>query len=343
MDRAAIQQKIIQGLVTGLNKALQAGLLGKSGGSLAVCKDLKVNEYDRSEDESAESEMFSAGKLAKKSAEKKLVGKTVKRLDDDYKKPATTCSTQLDYIQSKTAAKPLVSAKVPVLPKTTFHNRQVDDGFNELSKVPAQHVKASSSVPALQTPSVLYNNATHPSSSSLMVSLGRMHAATQHHLTSLVDRKNLSDYLGDVVVCSDSLPSCSLLLVLLRGGAAVTVDYLHAIKKEPNIGYANFELAAFKRVTDRPNLLIGCLQAEKVAIDTFPGSTSHPIIADRFLPALIECLGGVLVTHNTQSDMILSDRSVLAAKSSVFKKVDYRWLVDSILQNSIQDKQTYQF
>ena len=161
---------------------------------------------------------------------------------------------------------------------------------------------------------------------------------------NLLPKEAISEYLGDFVVSSDCRPTCILLLVVLRGGAVVSVEFVYQFSQGIQ-DYRQYELQTNKllRLSDRPNDMMGVLSGAKVVLDTFPGSSSHAILADELFPKIIQLLGATIVNDYMESTYIISDRTIKTAGSTIFKKVDYNWIVDSIVGNRLLKTDAYIF
>ena len=192
--------------------------------------------------------------------------------------------------------------------------------------------------------SILFTSNENMLPSSLKICFSGMHPQTLIHMFNLLPKESISEYMGDIVVSSDCKPTCILLLVLLRGGAVVSVEYVYQYSQGiPD--YREYELSTNKHLTlsDRPNNMMGIMTGAKVVLDTFPGSSSHPIIADELFPKILQLLGAIIVDDYMESTYIISDRSVASAASTIFKKIDFNWIVDSIVGNRLQQIDAYIF
>lgn len=152
-----------------------------------------------------------------------------------------------------------------------------------------------------------------------------------------------SDYF-DILVSGDNELSGLLLLGLARGAAIVKPAYIYeSVKQKKALKPAAFEVCYFPNLSERTTQLDTVLKDLRFAIDVFPKSSTHPVLSDPLLENLLQELGGTLVKHNSYSDFIISDKDFKHAHSTVYKKVDYRWLYDSLLSSSLKDINNYFF
>lgn len=148
----------------------------------------------------------------------------------------------------------------------------------------------------------------------------------------------------DLLVCEDSNINCLVMLAILRGAAIVRPSYVYECERKGKpVPTEAFEVSYFPKKSERKTDMSGSLKDLRFSIDVFPGSSNHQILCDPMLEYVISEMGGILVRKNSYGDFIISDRAAKFAMSSIFKKVDFNWLVDSLLKNKLQPVENYYF
>lgn len=148
----------------------------------------------------------------------------------------------------------------------------------------------------------------------------------------------------DILICEDSDLNCLVLLAILRGAAIVRPSYVYeSDHKSKLIPMEPFEVNYFPKVKERSACMKTALKDLRFSIDNFPGSSVHKFLSDPMLEYLIAEMGGTLVKKNSYGDFIISAKNEKYAVSSIFKKVDYSWLIESLLKNKLQPVENYYF
>jgi hypothetical protein len=152
-----------------------------------------------------------------------------------------------------------------------------------------------------------------------------------------------SDQL-DVLVTEDNKVTPLLLLALARGCHIVKSSYIYetwSLRKSVNPSH--HEVSYFPKKFDRHKTMRRTLDNLKIAIDVFGRSNSHPFLGEPTLEYVVAEMGAKLVRRITDADFIVSDKREKLATSTIFKKVHYEWLTDSLLKNQLQPVQDYYF
>lgn len=149
----------------------------------------------------------------------------------------------------------------------------------------------------------------------------------------------------DIVVSGDKKITPIILLALVRGIPIVRISFLlYCLFKNEIPNFSEHEVTYFPEMSRFNFSRLGLdLKGLKLSIDTFPGSTEHSILSSDVLGLVLKEIGGCKVNARKDSDFILSDRSNSCTVSTIFKKVDLRWIVDSILQRKFLDVNKYFF
>lgn len=188
-----------------------------------------------------------------------------------------------------------------------------------------------------------------PSDGQLGVAFHNLHEFELKQLSKTANSLNFkimqqaSDPLN-ILICGDSQISALILLALARGATIVRPAYIYECAKQNVIlKPEDFEVTYFPSASIRIKQRGCSLKDIRFSIDAFPGSNSHPVLSDANLENLLQELEGTLVKHNTYADFIVSDKDCKHAHSTVYKKLDYRWLYDSLLAGSLRDLGSYFF
>lgn len=152
-----------------------------------------------------------------------------------------------------------------------------------------------------------------------------------------------SDQLN-VLVSQDNKKSPIVFLALARDAFIVKPSFAYeCFERKKVVSPLSHEVGYFPKKSERLKSMKTSLKDAKMSIDIFSRSSQHPFLGDPMLEYIIVEMGGKLVRRNTDADFIISDKLEKVAVSSIFKKVDYNWLLDSLLQNCLQPVQNYYF
>lgn len=154
------------------------------------------------------------------------------------------------------------------------------------------------------------------------------------------------DRLPDIIICGDSAFTSLVLLGITRYIPILNTAFLHKVIKDSAIPpLQGFEIERFPSMKQRfarkdIQLSLNCLKLE---IDVFPGSFNHPIIGGIGLALVLRSIGADVVRSRRMADFIISDRNNPYTKSTVYKKVDVEWVIESILHGCIIPVEKYFF
>lgn len=148
----------------------------------------------------------------------------------------------------------------------------------------------------------------------------------------------------NVLISQDSKLTPLVLLALVRDAFIVRPTFaFDSSEKKKIILPETHEVSFFPRKSERPKSLKNSLNNLKLAIDVFAKSSSHAFLGDPIFEQVIAEMGGGLVRRICDSDFIISDKTEKLAASTVFKKVHFMWLADSLLKNVLLPVQDYYF
>ena len=148
----------------------------------------------------------------------------------------------------------------------------------------------------------------------------------------------------NLLISQDSKLTPLVLLALVRDAFIVKPSFAFESQDKKRISQPDaHEVAYFPKKCERTRNLKNSLNNLKLAIDVFGKSASHTFLGDPIFEQVIAEMGGGLVRRICDSDFIISDKNEKLAASTVFKKVHFMWLVDSLLKNILLPVQDYYF
>ena len=154
------------------------------------------------------------------------------------------------------------------------------------------------------------------------------------------------DRLPDVIISGDAAFTSLVLLGITRYIPILKTAFLHKLIKDSAVPpLHDFEVERFpslKQRFARKDIQLS-LNNLKLEIDVFPGSFSHPIIGGTGLSLVLKSIGAEVVRSRRTADFIISDKSNPFTKSTVYKKVDIEWVIESILHSCIVPVEKYFF
>lgn len=152
-----------------------------------------------------------------------------------------------------------------------------------------------------------------------------------------------SDQLN-ILISADNVVTPLVLLALARDAFIVKPSFTFDCSAHHKIvAPGPHEVGYFPKKAERSKSMQVVLKDLKLAIDIFGRSHTHIFLGDPILEHVIAEMGGKLVRRNTDADFIISDKNEKLASSTIFKKVDYRWLLDSLLKNALLKVTDYYF